>query len=100
MYLLLTLATLPAPRADRAEDADPDAPALDDVLAAALQPLRQLVEDFRRQPVSPPATHAFEQQLQEPGQPPKVAIQEERVTDGHRLWLAPCSVTLYALDGR
>lgn len=65
MYLLLTLATLPSPRTDRAGDADSDAPALDDVLAAALQPLRQLIEDFRRQPVSPPATHAFEQRLLE-----------------------------------
>jgi hypothetical protein len=65
MYLLLTLATLPDAPTDRAGQADPDAPAWDDVLAAALQPLRQLVEDFRRQPVSPAATHAFEQRLQE-----------------------------------
>src|SRR5207249_8860840 len=64
MYLLLALATLPDTPTDRASAAAPDAPPLDDVLAAALQPLRQLVEDFRRQPVSPPATHAFEQQLQ------------------------------------
>jgi hypothetical protein len=65
MYLLLTLATLPDAPTDRAGQADPDAPAWDDVLAAALQPLRQLVEDFRRQPVSPAATHAFEQRLQQ-----------------------------------
>jgi len=65
MHLLLALATRPDAPTDRAGAADPDAAALDDVLAAALQPLRQLVEDFRRQPVSPAATHAFEQQLHE-----------------------------------
>ena len=65
MYLLLTLATLPDAPADRATDADPDTPALDAVLANALHALRQLVADFRRQPISPPATHAFEQQLQQ-----------------------------------
>jgi hypothetical protein len=65
MHLLLALATLPDAPADHAGAADPDASAFDDVLAAALQPLRQLVEDFRRQPVSPAATHAFEQRLQE-----------------------------------
>lgn len=36
----------------------------------------------------------------DPGQAPKVVIQEEKVTDGGRLWVAPCSVTLYALDVR
>src|SRR6266516_4013344 len=65
MYLLLTLATLPDAPTDPAGEAESIGPALDDVRAAALQPLRQLVEDFRRQPVSPPATHAFEQQPQE-----------------------------------
>ena len=65
MYLLLTLATLPDAPADRATDADPDTPALGAVLANALHALRQLVADFRRQPISPPATHAFEQQLQD-----------------------------------
>jgi hypothetical protein len=65
MHLLLALATLPDAPTDRAGAADPGASALDDVLAAALQAVRQLVEDFRRQPVSPTATHAFEQRLQE-----------------------------------
>jgi alpha-N-arabinofuranosidase len=36
----------------------------------------------------------------DPSQAPKVAIQEERVSVGRRLWVAPCSVTLYALDVR
>jgi alpha-N-arabinofuranosidase len=36
----------------------------------------------------------------DPGQAPKVVLQEEKVTDGGRLWVAPCSVTLYALDVR
>jgi len=36
----------------------------------------------------------------DPGQAPKVVIQEEKVTDGGRLRVAPCSVTLYALDVR
>jgi alpha-N-arabinofuranosidase len=36
----------------------------------------------------------------DPGQAPKVIIQEEKVTDGGRLWVAPCSVTLYALEVR
>jgi hypothetical protein len=65
MYLLLALATLPDAPPDRPGEAEPDAAPLDDVLAAALHPLRELVEDFRRQPVSPAATHAFEQRLQE-----------------------------------
>src|SRR5919197_5441552 len=64
-YLLLAVATLPDAATDRGGETDPDAPAVDDVLANALQVLRPLVEDFRRQPVSPPATHAFEQRLQE-----------------------------------
>ena len=64
-YLLLALATLPDAPSDRPGDADADAPALDGVLANALQALRQLIEDFRRRPVSPAATHAFEQQLQQ-----------------------------------
>jgi hypothetical protein len=63
-YLLLTLATLPDAATGRAAT-DPDDPALDGVFAAALRPLRQLVEDFRRQPVSPAATHAFEERLRE-----------------------------------
>jgi hypothetical protein len=65
MYLLLALATLPDAPTDRAGEAAADAPALDDVLANALQALRQLVEDFRHQPVSPSATHAFEHRLQQ-----------------------------------
>jgi hypothetical protein len=65
MYLLLALATLPDAATDHRGDDDPDAPALDEVLANALQALRPLVEDFRRQPVSPSVTHAFEQRLQE-----------------------------------
>lgn len=65
LYLLLALATLPDAPTDCASDPAPEAPSLDDVLAAALQPLRQLVEDFRRRPVSPAATQAFEQQLQQ-----------------------------------
>jgi hypothetical protein len=64
-YLLLALATLPDASTDRSGDAEPDTPALDEVLAHALHALRQLVEDFRHQPVSPSATLAFEQQLQE-----------------------------------
>ncbi len=36
----------------------------------------------------------------DPGRAPKVVIQEEKVTDGRRLRVAPCSVTLYALDVR
>ena len=36
----------------------------------------------------------------DPGQAPKVAIEEEKVSDGRRLSVAPCSVTLYALDVR
>ena len=65
MYLLLALATLPDAPTGRAADAGPDTPPLDDILANALHALRQLVADFRRQPVSPPAAHAFEQRLQE-----------------------------------
>jgi alpha-N-arabinofuranosidase len=34
----------------------------------------------------------------DPGQTPKVVIQEEKVSDGRRLLVAPCSVTLYAVD--
>ncbi len=64
-YLLLALATLPDTPTDRPGEVDPEGPALDDVLTNALHALRQLVEDFRRQPVSPAATHAFEQRLQE-----------------------------------
>jgi alpha-N-arabinofuranosidase len=35
----------------------------------------------------------------DPGKPPKVAIEEEEVRDGlTQLWVAPCSVTLYGLN--
>jgi alpha-N-arabinofuranosidase len=35
----------------------------------------------------------------DPGQAPKVVIEDERGTEAaSRLWVAPCSVTLYALD--
>jgi alpha-N-arabinofuranosidase len=35
----------------------------------------------------------------DPGEAPKVVIEEEKVTGGPpRLWVAPCSVTLYALN--
>lgn len=64
-YLLLALATLPDTATDRGGEVDPDAPALGEVLANALQALRQLVEDFRRQSVSPLGTQAFEQHLQQ-----------------------------------
>ena len=34
----------------------------------------------------------------DPGKPPRVAIEEEKVGGGAaRIWVAPCSVTLYAL---
>ncbi len=36
----------------------------------------------------------------DPGRPPRVAIQEEKVSDSRRLSVAPCSVTLYAFDAR
>src|SRR5262249_14261734 len=65
MYLLLTLATLPDAPADRATDADPDTPPVGAALATAPPALRQLLAAFRRQPISPPAPHAFEQQLQD-----------------------------------
>jgi len=34
----------------------------------------------------------------DPGQTPKVVIQEEKVSDSRRLSVAPCSVTLYVLE--
>jgi hypothetical protein len=65
MYLLLALATLPAASTGPAGQDDSEPHALDDVLANALHDLRLLIEDFRRQPVAPSASHAFEQQLQQ-----------------------------------
>src|SRR5436305_3502004 len=68
MHLVLTLATLLAPKTQPLADADevtPLAPDLSDVLAPLLQRLHTLVEDFPKQPVTPLATHQFEQQLQE-----------------------------------
>lgn len=67
-HLLVLLATLPAsPRHsdDTPEPAQPARPALADQVAAAVQRLLQLVEDFRQQPISPLRTHQFEQQLQD-----------------------------------
>jgi hypothetical protein len=65
MYLLLALATLPAASTGPTGQDDSEPHALDDVLANALHDLRLLIEDFRRQPVAPSASHAFEQQLQQ-----------------------------------
>jgi hypothetical protein len=64
MHLLLALATLPAGTPAR-DDPEPAAPVLDDIVAAAVQGLLQLAQEFRQQPVSPLRTQQFEQQLQE-----------------------------------
>ena len=63
MHLLLALATLPTtpPPADAA----PPTPDLADKLAAAIEALRRLAEEFRGQPVSPARAAQFEQQVQE-----------------------------------
>jgi hypothetical protein len=62
MHLLLTLATILLPKnpatADGSE-AGPAASDLTEVIEPALQRLRDLVEDFRRRPVSPTRTHQF-----------------------------------------
>ncbi|HKI31418.1 MAG TPA: alpha-L-arabinofuranosidase C-terminal domain-containing protein [Gemmataceae bacterium] len=43
--------------------------------------------------------HADPLASNDPGKPPRVAIEEEKVSGGAaRLWVAPCSVTLYALS--
>lgn len=68
MHLLLTMATLLLPKTPAARDgseAGPAAPDLTDVIEPVLQRLCDLVEDFRRQAVSPTRTHEFERQLQE-----------------------------------
>jgi hypothetical protein len=68
MHLLLSLATLPAPKTPPGPGGDAPGrgdPALSDVIAPALQRLLQLAEDFRGQPACPAAAQQFEQQLQE-----------------------------------
>jgi hypothetical protein len=68
MHLLLTLATILLPKTPAAADsseADAEASDLTEVIEPALQRLRDLVEAFRRQAVSPTRTHEFERQLQE-----------------------------------
>src|SRR5436305_10652840 len=67
-HIFLTLATVlltEVPPADDADQPDSATPALPDVVGPALQRLGDLVEDFRRQPVSPGRTHQFERQLNE-----------------------------------
>lgn len=67
-HIFLTLAALllaKKPGPDPSTPADRTGPALPKVVEPALQRLWHLVEDFRRQPVSPERTHRFEQQLQE-----------------------------------
>lgn len=68
MHLLLTLATIllsKTPAAADGGEAGPAASDLTEVIEPALQRLRDLVEEFRRRPVSPTRTHQFERQLQE-----------------------------------
>src|ERR1039458_8299268 len=68
MHLLLTLTTLLLSKTPAAADgtAASAAPAdLTEVIEPVLQRLRDLVADFRRQPVSPTGTLQFERQLQE-----------------------------------
>ena len=68
MHLMLTLATILLSKAPAAADGSEAGPAtadLTEVIEPVLQRLRDLVEDFRRQPVSPTRTHQFERQLQE-----------------------------------
>jgi hypothetical protein len=65
MHLLLTLATLPAPRGDD-DPASPETPLpLADVLAPTLQRLQELLDAFRAQPLSPARARDFERQLQD-----------------------------------
>jgi hypothetical protein len=61
VYLCLTMATLG--RTDQEKSAP--RPKLEDELEPVLQRLRELVEDFVRQPVTPKATCQLEQQLQQ-----------------------------------
>jgi hypothetical protein len=68
MHLSLLLTTLLTPRAEQhPDDASSLAPQpdLNDVAEAALHKIKDLVEQFRQQPLSPTRTHCFEQQLQE-----------------------------------
>jgi hypothetical protein len=68
MHLLLNLATILLPKTPAAVDeseADLVSRDLTEVIEPALQRLRDLAADFRRQPVSPTHTHQFERQLQE-----------------------------------
>ena len=68
MHLLLTLATILLPKTPTAADGSEAVPAASDlteVIEPTLQRLRDLVEDFRRRPVSPTRTHQFERQLRE-----------------------------------
>ena len=67
-HLLLTLATILLPKTRTAADgseADRAGSDLTEVIEPARQRLRDLVEDFRRRPVSPTHTLPFERQLQE-----------------------------------
>jgi hypothetical protein len=63
IHLLLALATLPETKKpqDAASGADPD---LTQVMQPVLERLRQLVEEFPRQRLTPAAVYHFEQQLQ------------------------------------
>jgi hypothetical protein len=65
MHLLLTLATLPAPRGDDDPASPETLPPLADVLAPTLQRLQELRDAFRAQPVSPARARHFERQLQD-----------------------------------
>jgi hypothetical protein len=65
MYLCLALATLPPGTPDEAPATGPD---LDDALQPALERIRQAVAAFRGRPVSPAATAAFENALQQQAQ--------------------------------
>jgi hypothetical protein len=65
-HLLLTLATILLSKADTdGGEADAKASDLTEVIDPVVQRLRDLVDDFRRQAVSPTRTHAFERQVQE-----------------------------------
>jgi hypothetical protein len=64
MHLLLTLATILRSKTD-ADRSDAEASSLTEVIEHAVQRLRDLVEDFRRQAISPTGTLEFERQLQE-----------------------------------
>lgn len=68
MHLLLTLATILLPETAAASDGSEAGPAardLTEVIEPVLQRLRDLVEDFHRQAVSPTRTYQFERKLRE-----------------------------------